>query len=248
MMFDLQSVELRYGQTVALSELDLKLTEGEQVCLIGPSGAGKSSLLGLLNGRLPSTQGSVQVQGLVLNEVAASELRELRRGLAWIPQDLGLVPSLRVSQNVACGAVGQKGFWGLLRSFLCMSSSEKEVIFGLLDRVGIGTKLFERLDHLSGGEQQRVAVARALYQKPRAILADEPVSAVDPERARDLVALLTSLAREEGVTLVMSLHDVDLGREYFDRLIGLRDGRISFDGDPSEDEVRELYRLGGEPR
>ena len=90
MMFDLQSVELRYGQTVALSELDLKLTEGEQVCLIGPSGAGKSSLLGLLNGRLPSTQGSVQVQGLVLNEVAASELRELRRGLAWIPQDLGL--------------------------------------------------------------------------------------------------------------------------------------------------------------
>ena len=125
-----------------------------------------------------------------------------------------------------------------------MNGAEKERVHGLLKRVGIGEKVFTRVDHLSGGQQQRVALARALYQEPRAILADEPVSAVDPERARDLLELLTSIAREEGVTLVMSLHDVELARLFFDRVIGLREGRVVFDGRASEVEVKDLYRLG----
>ena len=164
--------------------------------------------------------------------------------MAWVPQDLGLVASLRVNQNVACGRVAKKGFWGLLRSLLWMSKKEKEEIFALLERVGMSEKIFERVDHLSGGQQQRVAIARALFQKPGAILADEPVSAVDPERARDLVSLLTSLAKEEGVTLVMSLHDVGLARQFFDRVVGLREGRVVFDGKADEEGVRNLYRLG----
>ena len=109
--------------------------------------------------------------------------------------------------------------------------------------MGIGEKLYQRTDHLSGGQQQRVAVARALFQKPKAILADEPVSAVDPERARDLMELLTTLAREEGLTLVASLHDLSLARRYFDRVIGLREGEVVFDGLAGEPEVEQLYRL-----
>lgn len=247
-MFELQSVDLRYGGTVALHGVDLTFEKGEQVCLIGPSGAGKSSLLGLLNGRTQATAGKVLVEGQGLSDLSAKKLRLVRSCIAWVPQDLGLISTLRVSENVACGPVADKGLWGLLRSLLLMSRQEKEEIHSLLERVGIGEKIFERVDHLSGGQQQRVAIARALYQYPQAILADEPVSAVDPERARDLVALLTSLAREAGLTLVMSLHDVGLAREFFDRVIGLREGKVVFDGKADEAGVKDLYRLEKEER
>lgn len=242
-MFKLQSADLHYGGIVALDGLDLELQAGEQVCLIGPSGAGKSSLLGLLNGRTLATSGEVTVEGVSFSRLTGKALRKIRSRIAWVPQNLGLVATLRVNQNVSFGRVAEKGFWGLLRSLLWMSASEKKEIHQLLKRVGIEEKIFARVDHLSGGQQQRVALARALYQKPRAILADEPVSAVDPERARDLIELLTSLAKEEGVTLVMSLHDVALARQFFDRVIGLRDGRVVFDGRADEAGVRDLYRL-----
>ena len=124
-----------------------------------------------------------------------------------------------------------------------MGKGEKEEIASLLKRVGIKEKIFTRVDHLSGGQRQRVAIARALDQDPQLILADEPVSAVDPERAKSLVELLTNLAREEKKTLVMSLHDVGLARRFFDRVIGMREGRIVLDGRPDDIGVEELYRL-----
>ena len=191
-MFQLQSVSLHYGGVVALDSLDLELSAGEQVCLIGPSGAGKSSLLGLLNGRTSASQGEVLVEGTSFSKLSRKVLRAVRSRIAWVPQDLGLVSSLRVHQNVACGRVAEKGFWGLLRSFLWMSAQEKREI---------------------------------------------------PERARDLVALLTSLAKEEGITLIMSLHDVALARQFFDRVVGLREGRVVFDGRADEAGVKNLYRL-----
>ncbi|MGJ8726282.1 MAG: phosphonate ABC transporter ATP-binding protein [Roseibacillus sp.] len=242
-MFQLQKASLSYGSTRALAEMDLKIGAGEQVCLIGPSGAGKTSLLALLNGRRFPTAGEVVVEGQPLSTLSTKELRQVRSHIAWVPQDLGLVPNLRVNQNVACGRVGEKGTWGLMRSFLAMSKVERDEIHVLLQRLGIGEKLYQRTDHLSGGQQQRVAVARALFQKPKAILADEPVSAVDPERARDLMKLLTSVAREEGLSLVASLHDLSLARSCFDRVIGLREGEVVFDGQASEPEVEKLYRL-----
>lgn len=242
-MFQLQKASLYYGSTRAIVEMDLKIEAGEQVCLIGPSGAGKTSLLGLLNGRRFPTEGEVAVEGQELSNLSGKELRKVRSRIAWVPQDLGLVPNLRVNQNVACGRVGEKGTWGLLRSFLAMSKGERDEIHELLKRLGVGEKFYQRTDHLSGGQQQRVAVARALFQNPKAILADEPVSAVDPERARDLMELLTTVAGEEGLTLVASLHDVALARRYFDRVIGLREGEVVFDGQASEAEVEQLYRL-----
>lgn len=243
MMLEFQSAFLRYGEVVALAGIDLQIKPGEQVCLIGPSGAGKSSLLGLANGRLQASEGRVCIGDQDLSKATGRDLRAVRTRIAWIPQDLGLVENLRVHQNVACGQVAGKGFWGLLRSLLLMSQQEKERIQELLDRVGIPEKVFTRLDHLSGGQQQRVAIARALFQEPKIILADEPVSAVDPERAKSLVELLTKIAAEEKAILVMSLHDVGLAKRYFQRVIGLRDGEIVFDGEANDERLDRLYRL-----
>lgn len=242
-MFTLKNVTVAFGGTVALDGIDLTISSGEQVCLIGPSGAGKTTLLGLLNGRLIPSAGEVCFEGNNLAGLSGKELQRSRSDIAWIPQSLGLVGTLRVAQNVVAGRVAKKGFWGLMRSYLKLSPAESQEIHQLLSRLGIGEKLYERVDHLSGGQQQRVAVARALYQNPRAILADEPVSAVDPERARDLIAMLTRVSREEDLALVTSLHDVELARSRFDRVIGLRAGRIVFDGEAGEDVVRELYRI-----
>lgn len=242
-MLEFQLAGLAYGGIKALEAIDLSIQPGEQVCLIGPSGAGKSSLLGLMNGRLAATSGAVLLDGKNLGELSGKNLKQVRSSISWVPQDLGLVPNLRVNQNVACGRAARKGLAGLLKSLLVMGKGEKEEIASLLKRVGIKEKIFTRVDHLSGGQRQRVAIARALYQDPQLILADEPVSAVDPERAKSLVELLTNLAREEKKTLVMSLHDVGLARRFFDRVIGMREGRIVLDGRPDDIGVEELYRL-----
>lgn len=250
-MFELRAATVRYGrhrdnQHVApatLNAIDLTLQAGEQVCLLGASGAGKTSLLGLLNARLHPFSGTVSYRGKALQQMSARALRAARSEMAWIPQDLGLVPSLRVSHNVSSGQIATKGFWGLLRSLIWMSQAEKAQIHELLHRVGIPEKLFARVDQLSGGQQQRVAVARALYQQPKVILADEPVSAVDPARAEDLLRLITELAESSGATLVMSLHDASLARQFFKRLVGLRQGRIEFDGETTERDILKLYQL-----
>ena len=242
-MLEFQSATLSYRDVTAIDSLDLAIAPGEQVCLIGPSGCGKTSLLGLINHRFKPTSGQVSVHGRDLATLNERNLRKIRAKIAWVPQDLGLVDNLRVSQNVACGRAAEKGFWKLLRSLVWMSRHEKEVILKVLRKVGIEEKIFTRLDQLSGGQQQRVAIARALYQRPEIILADEPVSAVDPERAKDLIELLTSLAKREDKTLVVSLHDVELAKRYFNRIIGLRGGRIVMDGSPDELDLETLYQL-----
>lgn len=242
-MLKIQSATLTYDSVVAVDSIDLEIRPGEQVCLIGPSGCGKTSLLGLMNGRLESSSGRIILNGEELKNLSGKALKTARSKIAWIPQDLGLVPNLRVNQNISCGRASEKGFLGLMRSLLLMGSREKEEVADLLRRVGIEEKIFHRVDHLSGGQQQRVAIARALYQRPQMILADEPVSAVDPERAKSLVELLIGLSREEGQTLVMSLHDIDLAKRYFDRVIGLRKGQVVMDGAPDEIDLTQLYDL-----
>ena len=242
-MLKLQSATLTYDSIVAVDSIDLEIRPGEQVCLIGPSGCGKTSLLGLMNGRLECSSGRIILNGKEVKNLSGKALKKVRSKIAWIPQDLGLVPNLRVNQNISCGRASEKGFLGLMRSLLLMGSREKEEVADLLRRVGIEEKIFHRVDHLSGGQQQRVAIARALYQRPQMILADEPVSAVDPERAKSLVELLIGLSREEGQTLVMSLHDIDLAKRYFDRVIGLRKGQVVMDGAPDEIDLTQLYDL-----
>jgi len=241
----LRGVSVVYGATVALAGIDLEIAAGEAVALVGPSGAGKTTLLRLLNGTVRPGYGTVAVDGQVLRELSPAELRRVRTGIGFVHQDLCLVPNVRVLQNVLAGRLGRISVLRALRNALLPPRAMVEEVHAILERVGIPEKLYQPTHWLSGGQRQRVAIARALFQAPRALIADEPVSSVDPARARDAVALLMEISRERHLTLCVSLHNLDLAREFFPRLIGVRNGRIVFDRPPGAicDEFRSLYDL-----
>jgi len=247
--FALRQATLAYNGTPAVFGLDLRIGPGEAVGIVGPSGSGKTTLLRLLNGTVRPTAGSVAVDGHVLSDCSTRELRAIRSRIGFVHQDLSLVPNLRVLQNVLAGRVGRQGFWPSLKTMLYPGGAAVRRVHRILERVGIPEKLYQRTDTLSGGQRQRVAIARALYQEPEALLADEPVSSVDPARARDAVGLLATISREEGLTLCVSLHNLALAREFFPRLIGLRHGRVVFDRPTNElddDDFTALYDLSSE--
>jgi phosphonate transport system ATP-binding protein len=247
--FRLDNVTRRYGALRAVDGVSFEIKRGEQVALIGPSGSGKTTLIRLLNTMLSPDEGAIRVFDFDLSTGDAREMRRLRTTLATIPQHLGLVPNLTAIQNVILGQGGRRGTLRSLRDLLAPSRADAMEIHTILDRVGIEEKLYTRVARLSGGQQQRVAIARAIFQHPAALLADEPVSSVDPARARDTVKLLGELSAEHGFTLCVSLHDLALAREFFPRLIGMRKGRIVFDGAPdelSEEDQRALYDLSDE--
>ncbi|MDB4673728.1 ATP-binding cassette domain-containing protein [Verrucomicrobiales bacterium] len=226
MSFTVDDVHVTFGETGALRGVSLTVGEGEQLALTGPSGAGKTTLLRLLNATVLPTSGSVSAFGETLSSLSPRDLRAVRSKIALVPQDLALVPGLRVIQNVALGRLGSRGTFGGLRDFLLPARETVAQIHDILERVGIPEKLYERTASLSGGQQQRVAIARALFQKPRALLADEPVSSVDPARAHDMVQLITKLAKEDGISIIMSLHHQNLAEEFFPKIIHLEDGKI----------------------
>lgn len=244
--FQLDEVSVQYQSTRALDGVTLCVSPGEAIGFVGPSGSGKSTLLRLFNGRGQPSDGWASVSGKRLIDYRRRDLKKMRSRIGFIDQGLNLVPNLRVSQNVIAGRLGQVGFGKSLAMLLFPSRAELREVYELLERVGIPEKLFERTDRLSGGQQQRVALARALYQKPVALIADEPVSSVDPARARDTIELLTRISREEGLTLCISLHNLDLAREYLPRLVGLREGKVVFDCSSQEigdDQFDALYTL-----
>lgn len=239
-------MDVHLGGKPILRSLDLDIEAGERIALVGPSGAGKTTLLRVLTGTIGPRSGKVEIGGVALAGLSPKGLREERARIGFVHQDHSLVPNLRVAQNVIAGRLGRRSFLTSLRSMLRPSRADREQAYRILDRVGIGDKLFQRTDALSGGQQQRVALARALFQEPRCLLADEPVASVDPARARNLVKLMVELAEEEGWTLIVSLHDLALAREFFPRVVGLRDGEVVHDGPPEaldEKVVAELYRL-----
>ena len=230
----------------ALTGIDLDVATGERLAILGPSGAGKTTLLRLFVGATVAERGSVTIDGQVLSQRSARELRTLRARIGFVHQDHRLVPNQRVLSNVLAGRLGRWSFLRGLREQVRPTRTHVHEVHRILERVGIPDKLYQRVDTLSGGEQQRVAIARALFQEPDVLLADEPVSSVDPTRARETIELLTRLADEDGTTLVVSLHDVDLARSFFPRLVGLRAGRIVFDGPTNEladDRLERLFAL-----
>lgn len=243
-MYQLADITKSFGATVALNNISLEIKQGEHIALIGPSGSGKTTLLKLLNGQLLQDSGSYTIAQSHLNRLSNKQLRALRSEIAYIPQDLGLIPQLKVFQNILLGRVGKHSALRMLTKFLVPPRKDLEQIFSLLKRVGIPEKLYQHTATLSGGQQQRVAVARALFQQTHSLLADEPISSVDPARAYSLITLLKEIATENNLTLVMSIHNVELAREFFPRIIGLKNGHILFDASElSAEQQEKLYHL-----
>ena len=238
----LDGVAKSYQGTVALVPLSLEIMEGERVAVLGPSGSGKTTLLHLLGGVIQPDEGSIELYGKKLAGMGPG--RELSGLVGVMHQQLDLVPHLPVVHNIMAGRLGH---WSLWRSLVSLvSAREKHLAQDALERVGIPEKLYERTSRLSGGEQQRVAMARLLVQQSRVVLADEPVASLDPARAEDLMRLLTTIVSESNKTLVVSLHSIDLARKYFTRALGLRQGELQFDLPVEEltDEVlNSLYDL-----
>ena len=249
--FDLRSATLSFADRVALLSVSVSIKAGERVALVGPSGAGKTSLLRLLGGAVAPSEGTLLIDQRDLAQLSNKALREERARLGFVHQDYALVPNMRALQNVLMGRLGTQSTLAAMRSVFWPSLREETAVHALLQRVGIGDRLYQRVDTLSGGERQRVAIARALYQSPRALLCDEPVASVDPARARNVLALLRDLSTERGLTLVASLHDLQLAQQYFDRLIGLRHGQVVIDGpvgSVNSQALADLYRMeAGEP-
>jgi len=245
-MIDLQTAQLNFGSIIAIDGCELKINQGEQVALIGPSGSGKSSLLRVLATELALVSGDYQLDDRSIASLSSKVLKELRCDIAYIPQNLALVSNLKVSQNVTLGKIGSQQLLTTIKGLLIPSRQQLNAVQEILTEVGIPEKLFHRTDSLSGGQQQRVAFARALYQEASLILADEPVSAVDPSRAHYLLKCLTELATKHSLTVVCSLHNLEYAKTFFPRIVGMRAGKIVYDGkssDFTDQDFNSLYQL-----
>jgi phosphonate transport system ATP-binding protein len=227
---------------IALDGIDLVVQRGERVALIGPSGAGKTTLFRLLNCTLRPTSGRLWINGEDVATIHGKRLRQVRGRIGTIYQQHNLVPRLRVIHNVLAGRLSR---WSTLRALTSLANpQEAEVAREALTQVGIPDKIFERTDELSGGQQQRVAIARVLVQDPEVILADEPVSSVDPTLASTIVKLLIDISERTRKTLVVSLHSVDLALAHFPRIVGVKNGTAAFDLNPekiSKAMLEDLY-------
>ena len=216
---------------VALKGVDLTVRDGELVVILGSNGSGKSTLLRSIVRLIEPTAGEVLIDGRPVGGLDGEGLRQARMACGMIFQHANLVGRRNVLANVATGALGRHRTFGTALGLL--PQCELDAAQGFLKEVGLVDFAQQRAGTLSGGQQQRVAIARALAQRPRVLLADEPVASLDPESAREIMALLRRLATEDGLAVLTVLHQPDLALAYADRVIGLKDGEVVFDGTPA---------------
>lgn len=240
-MIEFKNVFKRYDNgVVALKDINLTIEQGEFIGIIGLSGAGKSTLIRTINKMHPITEGSLKVNGVEVNELKGNSLRQFRRQIGMIFQSFNLVTRAKVITNVLNALVPDLPFWRVLVGYY---KKEEEIkALESLDRVGILDKAYTRVDQLSGGQQQRVALARTLTQNPRIILADEPVAALDPVTANVVMRDFQRINQDDNITVLINIHHVELALDFCDRIIGIRDGEVVYDG-PSNQVTPEILNL-----
>ncbi len=242
-MLEIKQLVKKYNTgDLAINGVDLKVEKGQVMALIGPSGAGKSTLIRCVNRLENPTSGEIWLNGENIVKMRSGKLRRARRNMGMIFQEYALVERLTVMENVLSGRLGYVGFW---RSFLRkFPQSDINAAFGLLEKVGLDTMVNKRADELSGGQRQRVGIARALIQKPDILLVDEPTASLDPKTSRQIMRLITELCEENQLTAIINIHDVALAQMYAERIVGLREGSIVYDGPPDDlkpDVLTEIY-------
>lgn len=241
-MLELRNLRKCYGNTVAIDNVTLKVEPGEMVGIIGRSGAGKSTLLRLINRLTDADEGRILWKDRDISTIKGRMLRDWRVHSAMIFQRYNLVERLDVVTNVLIGCLHRRpSLPSLIKSFRAEDRARAIIE---LDRVGMADKALQRAETLSGGEMQRVAIARAMMQQPSLLLADEPVSALDPFNASGVMNVLIAANRQRGITVMVNTHTIDLARNFCGRLIGMRAGSIVFDGPPgtlSADLEAELF-------
>lgn len=247
-MIEFKNVSKTYdGGFLALKDIDLTIADGEFVSIIGSSGAGKSTLIRTINKMHEISSGQLVVDGKDVSKLNGQALRDYRRTIGMVFQGFNLVERTTAQKNVLNTFVPDLNFFQKL--FGIYSKDMKRKALEALDSVDILDKAYSRTDALSGGQKQRVALARTIVQNPKIILADEPIASLDPVSSRQVMNYFKKLNRENGITVIVNIHDVETALEYSDRILGIKKGELAFDGKPSEvnvDVIRNIY--GQDPK
>ncbi len=245
-MLKLEGLTKTFGALAAVNDVSFEVPAGQMLGIIGRSGAGKSTLLRMINRLTEPAAGRIICGDRDVSALRGRALRLWRRECAMIFQQFNLVPRLDVLTNVL---MGRLSYQPTLRSLLKLFTPEERALAVVtLERVEMAASFLQRADQLSGGQQQRVAIARALVQEPRIILADEPIASLDPRSAARVMDILRSINRDDGMTVICNLHTIDTARSYCDRVIGMRAGRVVFDGLPSaldRERINNIYAAEG---
>ncbi len=241
-ILQIQNLTKYYKDVRALEDVSLKVKAGEFVSVIGRSGAGKSTLLRCVNRMIEASSGTILFDGDNVRAQRGAGLRRVRTRIGMIFQHFNLVPRQTVAENVLHGRLGYKST--LEGSLGIYTHEEKIRAYDIICELGLRDQLHKRCDQLSGGQKQRVGIARALVQDPRLILCDEPIASLDPGSAKVIMDHLHHISRKTGITILMNLHQVDVAVKYSDRVIGIREGKMVFDGEPGKlkrKAVAEIY-------
>jgi phosphonate transport system ATP-binding protein len=247
MLIRIESLTKRFGAATAVDGVNVKVERPAMIGVIGRSGAGKSTLLRMINRLTDASAGRIVVEGRDVLELRGAALRRWRRDCAMIFQQFNLVPRLDVVTNVMLGRLNGHG--ALRSAFNIFGEQDIRDALAHMERLGIAEHALKRAEALSGGQQQRVAIARALMQDPKIILADEPIASLDPMNAQVVMDALRRIHEEDGLTVICNLHTLDTARRYCERVIGMREGRIVFDGPAealTEHAAREIYGAGAD--
>lgn len=246
-VLNIENLVKRYeDDTLALDGISLEVYEGEFIAIIGPSGAGKSTLLRCINRLIEPTEGKIEFFGTRIEKANKKELRKIRSRIGMIFQHYNLVPRLSVLENVLHGRLGYMN--SLAGVFNLYKEEDKKEAIEWLVRVGLEKEVFKRADELSGGQKQRVGVCRALLQKPKLILADEPIASLDPKSSSTVMNIIHKSCREMGISCLINLHQVEVAKQYSTRIIGIKNGKIVFDDIPEAltDEMSKYIYEGKE--